>query len=137
MLLNNNLEHSWNDHLLLFTLLLSWSVECVDVLLKRAFVFVRACECVLFVVVAAAAVLNCVRDDVDDDARMLLANDVRSGGGGGACTKRVVFDCVRWFVGVLVRALFLACSYFARNGQLISLALWLCGCLALLQLKHE
>lgn len=95
MLSNNKFEHSSNDHLLLFTLLLSLSVEYVGVLLKRAFVFVRACECVLLVVAAAAVLLNCIRDDEDDGARMLFANDVRSGGGGGACTKCIVFDCVR------------------------------------------
>lgn len=135
MLSNNKLAHSSTDHLLLFTLLLSLSLlyECVVVLLKRVLVLVRACECVLFVVVAAE--FGCVRDDVDDDARILSAN-VGRGGGDGVCTKRTAFSCVRWLIGVFVRALFLALSYFSRNGQLTSLALCVCGRLALLQLKH-
>lgn len=136
MLSNKMLAHSSNDHKLLFTFAQSLLLtnECADVLLKRAFEFVRVCECMLSVVVA---VLCGMRDDVAVDERILSANVVRSGGGGGACTKRAVFACVRWFVVVLVRALFLALSYFSRNGQLISFALCACGNFALLQLKHE
>lgn len=95
MLPINILAHSSNDQRLLFAFVLSLTAECVCVekLLKRAPVFVRVCECVLF----AVAALICVRDDDDDDvvALMLSENDVCSGGGAGACTYRAVLDCVR------------------------------------------
>lgn len=90
----------------------------------------------LFVVVVA---LKCVRDDDCVGARMLSVNDVRRGGGVGAGTNCCAIGFRRLlllFFDVLLRALFLAISYFKRNGQSVAFALWLCDMLLLLQLKH-
>lgn len=48
MLSNRIFEHSSKVQMLLFTFELSLAKACDDVLVKRVFVFVRACECVWF-----------------------------------------------------------------------------------------
>lgn len=117
-MLNSILAHYSNDHKLLLgvALKLPHGFDRVDVFVKRACVCERVCECVFWDVVA-----------------VLSANDKPS---GGAAERRDVFICACWFVVVLLRAFLSASSYFLRNGQLTSFALWLCGIFALTQLKH-
>lgn len=92
MLSNNKLAHSSNDHKLLFCFVfqLSFEFECVDVVLERVLVCVRAW---LWSVIG----LNCVCDGDADDvaALMVLAYVGRDVGCENSGAWRVLFVCVR------------------------------------------